>query len=206
MVTEDLTNAIYNQRTEYTSDVEKLARLKSEVTKKREEYYQLKRTEIMQTVSITQKLQIDLASEKGASSWLTALPLKAFGYVLNKQQFTDALALRYNFNIKNSARKCTCGETNTVNHLLVCKRGGYVSLRHNSLCDVIAEMLRNADCKDVKTEPQLLPINGVQLPRSANSVILLMMLTTPGIPLLLPQTSHRSWSEKNDDTRRVCLA
>ncbi len=35
-------------------------------------------------------------------------------------------------------------------------------------------------------------------------LILLMMLTvtTPGIPLLLPHTSHRSWSEKNDDERR----
>ena len=123
----------------------------------------------MEALSPAQQLQLDLASEKGASSWLTALPLQAFGYVLNKQQFTDALALRYNFNIKDSARKCSCGEMNTINHLLVCKRGGYVSLRHNSLRDVIAEMLRHADCKDVRTEPPLLPVNGVQLPRTANS-------------------------------------
>ena len=30
-------------------------------------------------------------------------------------------------------------------------------------------MLHNADCKDIKTEPPLLPLSGVELPRSANT-------------------------------------
>jgi len=30
------------------------------------------------------------AMEKGASSWLLALPIKAIGYALNKQEFTYA--------------------------------------------------------------------------------------------------------------------
>ena len=30
---------------------------------------------------------VKLAQEKGASSWLTALPLQSMGYVLNKEQF-----------------------------------------------------------------------------------------------------------------------
>ena len=49
----------------------------------------------MNNLTDTQKLHIDLASEKGASSWLTSLPIKEFGYVLNKQEFNDALTLRY---------------------------------------------------------------------------------------------------------------
>ena len=38
---------------------------------------------------------IELASEKGASTWLTSIPLKAYGFRLNKQQFHDALCMRY---------------------------------------------------------------------------------------------------------------
>jgi len=34
--------------------------------------------------------------EKGASSsWLSALPIKAIGYAMNKQEFTDAICMRY---------------------------------------------------------------------------------------------------------------
>ena len=112
----------------------------------------------------SQKLQLDLASEKGASSWLTALPLQSFGYILNKQQFNDALALRYNLNLKNVAKYCACGKPNNVNHLLICKRGGYVGLRHNSLRDLFGNLLKSAGCKDVVLEPPLLPVNGVQMP------------------------------------------
>jgi len=32
---------------------------------------------------------------KGASSWLTALPIEAIGYALNKQEFVDAIYMRY---------------------------------------------------------------------------------------------------------------
>jgi len=35
------------------------------------------------------------AMEKGASSWLSALPIKAIGYALNKQEFTNAICMRY---------------------------------------------------------------------------------------------------------------
>ena len=40
-------------------------------------------------------------------------------------------------------------------------------MRHNSLRDTTAELLRQA-CKDVETEPQLLPVAGVQLPNGTN--------------------------------------
>ena len=37
----------------------------------------------------------DLAMEKGASSWLTVIPLKDMDYTLNKREFRDAVHLRY---------------------------------------------------------------------------------------------------------------
>ena len=39
------------------------------------------------------KRSIDLAKEKGASSWLMALPLDDQGFALYKSAFQDALAL-----------------------------------------------------------------------------------------------------------------
>jgi len=46
---------------------------------------------------LTTKLQmaVSLAQERGASSWLTALPVQEHGFSLHKTAFRDALALRY---------------------------------------------------------------------------------------------------------------
>ncbi len=57
---------------------------------------------------------------------------------------------------------CACNEPNTINHALKCKRGRYVSLRHNSLRDTTAELLSQT-CKDVMIEPPLLDLNGESL-------------------------------------------
>ena len=45
---------------------------------------------------LTQSLQkaMDLARERGSSSWLTSLPLEEHGFALHKGTFVDALALR----------------------------------------------------------------------------------------------------------------
>jgi len=40
------------------------------------------------------QLAVDLATIKGASSWLSALPFMEHGFVLHKSAFHDALALR----------------------------------------------------------------------------------------------------------------
>ena len=96
--------------------------------------------------------------EKGASSWLSALPIEAIGYALNKQEFTDAICMRYGWKVKGTPTHCACGETNSVDHSLICKLGGYTSMRHNSVRDSEAQKMREV-CRDVETEPTLLPIN-----------------------------------------------
>ena len=74
---------------------------------------------------------VQLASDKGSSSWLTALPLQDFGFTLNKQQFADEIALKYNLKVNDAPRTCASGGYYSANHALICKKGGYVSLRHN---------------------------------------------------------------------------
>ena len=98
------------------------------------------------------------AMEKGASSWLSALPIKAIGYAQNKQEFTDTICMRYGWKVKGITIDYACGETNSVDHSLIRKLGGYTSLRHNSVRDSEAQIMRKV-CRDVQTEPTLLPIN-----------------------------------------------
>ena len=40
----------------------------------------------------------DIANEKGVSSWLTVIPIKAHGFDLHKGDFRDSLCLRYGWN------------------------------------------------------------------------------------------------------------
>ena len=141
-VTAVLTEAIYNQDTDFFEDAAALYKIKQEVTRERKQFYEQKRAELVETLTDSERLQLDLASEKGASSWLTSLPLQSFGFLLNKQEFTDALSLRYNLKIKDTHKLCVCGEENTINHCLTCKLGGYVCLRHNSLRDTTAKLMR----------------------------------------------------------------
>ena len=64
---------------------------------------------------------------------------------------------------------CGCGMKNSVYHNLDCKKGGYVSMRHNAIRDTVAYFLREARCRDVKIEPSLLPVNAANFPFKANT-------------------------------------
>ena len=60
----------------------------------------------------------DVAQLKGASAWLTALPVKDEGFVLNKREFFDALALRYRWQIKRLPQFCACGKRFDMDHTM----------------------------------------------------------------------------------------
>ena len=68
----------------------------------------------------------------------------------------------------NTASKCECGQPNNLDHALSCKKGGYSIYRHDRVKDVNAEFLRQV-CKDVKLEPELLPIETEQFRFSGNT-------------------------------------
>ena len=52
-----------------------------------------KKAKIMENCSSEKKLTINLASQKGASNWLSMLPLKKYNFSLNKSEFKDGLHL-----------------------------------------------------------------------------------------------------------------
>ena len=84
---------------------------------------------------------LELAQEKGAGLWLTANPVKSFGFSLNKQEFQDSIYLRYGWRVLNTPSYCQCSEKNSVDHALSCKKGGYIIMRHNKLRDLEAKLL-----------------------------------------------------------------
>ena len=102
---------------------------------------------------------LEATTEKGASSWLNTLPLKSHNFYLDKQLFWDTIYLRYGIPLARLPTNCVCGATFDVQHALTCKRGGFITIRHNDLRDFTAEILQEV-CKDVAVEPLLTPLTG----------------------------------------------
>ena len=103
-----------------------------------------------------------LAQEKGASNWLSCLPLKLHNFVLHKTVFRDAIALRYHWLPSACPTSCACGHSFTIEHALSCPKGGFPSLRHNEVRDLTANLLSKV-CNNVVTEPHLQPLSGETL-------------------------------------------
>ena len=102
---------------------------------------------------------VELAQDKGSSSWLTTLPLEKYGFSLTKSEFKDALSLRYGWLPERLPSKCVCSETFTIEHALSCPRGAFPTIRHNEIRDLTGLLLTEV-CHDVKLEPVLQPLSG----------------------------------------------
>ena len=102
------------------------------------------------------------ARDKGASSWLNALPIEEQDFVLNKGEFKDALRLRYNIDLENLPTTCPCGERFDVTHALTCGKGGFVIERHDNVKNTLTSLL-NKVCVDVESEPHLIPVTNETL-------------------------------------------
>ena len=110
---------------------------------------------------------VQLATEKGSSNWLTVIPLKELDYNLNKKEFRDVIKLRYDWEITDTPMICACGVQFSVDHAMVCQRGGFIIQGHNELRDLQAELLRMV-CNDVEVEPFLQEVTGKTLNHGAN--------------------------------------
>ena len=113
------------------------------------------------------KRAVELATEKGSSNWLTVIPLKRSDYNLNKKEFRDAIKLRYDWEITDTPMICACGVQFSVDHAMVCQRGGIIIQRHNERRDSEAKMLRMV-FNDVEVEPVLQEVTGETLNHGAN--------------------------------------
>ena len=100
------------------------------------------------------RMAVVQAKEKGASSWLSVIPLEEHGFILNKGEFRDAVSLRYNKKLRGLPSKCPCGQIYNETHALNCKKGGFVIIRHNNVRDFEANLMKKV-YSDVELEPQI---------------------------------------------------
>ena len=159
-VTEPLKDAILEYAPEYTYEIlcDQLT-AKADVHTSRRETSTAEANRVKQALHDNLQRAMDLATEKGASSWLTSLPIDEFGFALHKGAFHDALALRYGWQPARTPSNCTCGTKFTIEHSLSCPRGGFPTIRHNEIRDVTVNLLSEV-CHDVRIEPDLQPLTG----------------------------------------------
>ena len=162
-----LIDKILHQEEDFGLIGEEQEKAKNTVRKERQKLTGEEAMDIKLALPTNQQRCVDLAREKGSSSWLTALPIQRQGFTLHKGAFRDALCLRYDWDIRLAPTKCRCGHHFDVNHVLTCRQGGFHTIRHNELRDTFSELLREV-CTEVVIEPPLQPLSGECLPRSAN--------------------------------------
>ena len=97
------------------------------------------------------------------------MPIKEHSFFLNKGEFKDALHLRYGWDIQNAQQSCVCGFSFSIDHAMICKRGGFSILKHNEIRDLTANLLTEV-FHNVATEPPLLPHTGESFSHRSTNV------------------------------------
>ena len=162
-ITSPLSNLIATQCQDYPYDcVEAQYNVRKSVQQQRHDNAKASASDLRKLVPESLQRAMDLAEEKGVSSWLTSLPLEEFNLVLHKGAFRDALALRYGWLPSNLPTHCSCGANFSVQHALSCPKGGFPILRHNEVRDLTANIMAEV-CHDVCIEQSLQPLTGETL-------------------------------------------
>ena len=158
-ITAPLAALIIQQEQCYNVAVEAVQKEKSATKFEKRASQKQALVELEANCPVSMKRCVELASEKGASNWLSVLPVEEHGFHLSKGDFRDALCMRYGWMLPNLPSKCVCGSAFNVDHAMVCAKGGFPTLRHNEIRDITADLLTEV-CHDVAIEPMLQPLTG----------------------------------------------
>ena len=162
-VSAPLVSLILEQSTAYpTNCIESQKKSKCTAHNTRRIHEKNSAIELSNRLPISMKRALEVSKEKGASSWLSALPIAEHGFALHKGAFRDALCLRYGWQPPLLPANCVCGKHLTIEHALSCPCGGFPSIRHNELRDLTAQFLTET-CRNVGIEPTLQPLGDEHL-------------------------------------------
>ena len=109
---------------------------------------------------------MDISTLTGVSNWLTVIPIQNFdsNYLSSNsriQQDSDMVGKTCNLPTSRP-----CGSKFDIQHGISCKKGGFIYIRplirHNDLRDLTENMMLEV-CKDIETEPKLIPLSGEEL-------------------------------------------
>ena len=152
-ITASLVSNIIHQRFNYQLHNHVLHQIKSHLLQKKRQQMKLRADLIQQQLPSPQMWSIQLASEKGPSSWLIAQPIQQHGFALHKRNFRDALCLMYGWTpLPHTVY--ACGKQFTIDHALCCPTGRYPTICHNEISNLLASIMTDV-CSDVATEPVL---------------------------------------------------
>ena len=158
LLTQNLCNKIIKQDRRYDPD-NKIKEIKNNITASRLKRNHQTLQELRTQMSQHQIRLNHINEEKGVSSWISTLPLASEGYIMNKQLFWDLIRIRYGWELKRLPEKCACGSNFNLQHALSCKKGGFISIRHNQIRNITASLLKETS-KDVRVEPILQQLTG----------------------------------------------
>lgn len=167
-ITEPLVSRLLQQDPQLGEIHEQQQCIKSSMKRLKNQAVNLAAEDLSSKLPSDLKRAMELATEKGASTWLTVLPLEVHNFALSKSEFRDALCLRYGWRPPHLPDICICGQKFTVNHAMSCPTGGFPTIRHNEVRDVIAGMMSEV-CHDVDLEPTLQSLSGEVLAKKTSS-------------------------------------
>ena len=104
-LTTPLVAAIASQNQDQTVDILKVIEVKASLRQSNRDYQKLQAECTYNQLSSQLKRCVDHAKERGASSWLSVLPLDDHGFSLHKGGFQDAISLRYSWQLPNTPKK-----------------------------------------------------------------------------------------------------
>ena len=163
IITNESTEFVKYQENLFHNNSEKQKKLKNNIKNEKKQKNTTQMEELRKKITCNLKSRaLEASIENGASNWLTVLPLKKQGFVLDKQAFWDGLYIRYGIPLPRLPINCVCGAAFNVQHALSCPRGGFIIARHNEIRNFTAELLTEV-CTNVKIEPLLQSLTGETL-------------------------------------------
>ena len=145
------------------------SKLKKEMSRGRRTHQQEEATTLKESIPATLQKAMELASEKGATSWLTAVPIEEHGFTLHKQAFRDALCIRYVWEPTRLPTHCSCGAPFSTTHAFSCSKDAFPPIQHDHIRDLTAQFLTEV-CPNVEIEPTLQPLSGETFQRRTANV------------------------------------
>ena len=167
----DLTASLVScikQKTNHQMSTGDMRQIKVNLRQKRVSCESERAKQITQQLPEPLRYTVQLASEKGASSWLTALPVQEHGFSLHKGTFRDVLSLRYGWTPERLPSHCVCGQQFHPDHALSCPTGAFPTRRHNEIRDLLATLISEV-CFNTAIEPLLQPLTGETFRRQATT-------------------------------------
>ena len=121
-ITAPLTNLVLQQSHAYPTEVKaEQIRARNSTRNQRRNSEQRRARDLQEKLPSSLQKSMSLASEKGASTWLSTLPIEEHGFALHKGGFRDALCLRYGWQPTLLPSQCACGKKFSVEHALNCR-------------------------------------------------------------------------------------